>query len=193
MTFGSLTGGGPELTVSAMIDDCPMTEVCPGYDRDSQVCLIHPGDCDFSQDGASRSGSWCDCEDAPILARGPATFLDHPTDCEFPTGICTVRAHRVTVHRKCGRELAIRFCGCVPSGYTFDAERGWWVHYHCGWPTRAWYEVAGKPAPDDLLGIRPITLHEFASVNRGSKKKPDPLTPERRVQNDAQIGNWVRD
>jgi hypothetical protein len=89
--------------------------------------------------------------------------------------------------------LAVRFCGCVPSGYTFDAERGWWVHYHCGWPTRAWYEVAGKPAPDHLLGIRPVTLHEFPAVRRGSKKKPDPLTPERRVQNDAEIGNWVRD
>ena len=48
MTFGPLTGSGPELTVSAMIDDCPMTEECPGYDRDRQACLIHPGDCEFS-------------------------------------------------------------------------------------------------------------------------------------------------
>jgi hypothetical protein len=185
-----------------MLDGCPMTEDCPGYDRDRQTCLIHPGDCEFSpaEDeaavpgaDASRAGSWCDCDDAPILARGPATFRDHPTECEFPTGICTVRAHRVTVHQKCGRELAVRFCGCVPSGYTFDAERGWWVHYFCGWPTRAWYETAAKPAPDDLLGIRPVTLHEFVSVPRGSKKKPDPLTPERRIQNDALVGNWVRD
>ena len=26
----------------------PMTEDCPGYDRDAQVCLVHPGDCEFS-------------------------------------------------------------------------------------------------------------------------------------------------
>jgi hypothetical protein len=31
-----------------MVDDCPMTEDCPGYDRDRRVCLIRPGDCEFS-------------------------------------------------------------------------------------------------------------------------------------------------
>jgi hypothetical protein len=31
-----------------MVDDCPMTNDCPGYDRDRQVCLVHPGDCEFS-------------------------------------------------------------------------------------------------------------------------------------------------
>ena len=30
-----------------MIDECLMTEDCPGYDRDQRVCLIHPGDCPF--------------------------------------------------------------------------------------------------------------------------------------------------
>ena len=30
-----------------MVDDCPMTNDCPGYDRDRQVCLVHPGDCEF--------------------------------------------------------------------------------------------------------------------------------------------------
>ncbi len=30
------------------VDDCPMTEECPGYDRDRAVCLIRPGDCAFS-------------------------------------------------------------------------------------------------------------------------------------------------
>jgi len=48
MTFGPLTGSGPRLTVSAMIDDCPMTEDCPGYDRDLRTCLIRPGDCEFN-------------------------------------------------------------------------------------------------------------------------------------------------
>ena len=31
-----------------MVDDCPMTEDCPGYDRDRRMCLIHPGDCEFA-------------------------------------------------------------------------------------------------------------------------------------------------
>jgi len=31
-----------------MVDDCPMTTDCPGYDRDRQMCLVHPGDCEFS-------------------------------------------------------------------------------------------------------------------------------------------------
>jgi len=65
-------------------------------------------------------GQWCDCHDAPLYARGPATFLDQPGGCEFPVGVCTVRAHRVTVHKKCGRELAVRFCGCLASGYTLE-------------------------------------------------------------------------
>jgi hypothetical protein len=31
-----------------MIDDCPMTEECPGYDRDRRICLLRPGDCEFA-------------------------------------------------------------------------------------------------------------------------------------------------
>jgi hypothetical protein len=31
-----------------MVDDCPMTEDCPGYDRDRRMCLLRPGDCEFS-------------------------------------------------------------------------------------------------------------------------------------------------
>jgi hypothetical protein len=31
-----------------MVDECLMTEDCPGYDRDGRVCLIRPGDCEFS-------------------------------------------------------------------------------------------------------------------------------------------------
>jgi hypothetical protein len=30
-----------------MIDECPMTEDCPGYDRDRRMCLLRPGDCEF--------------------------------------------------------------------------------------------------------------------------------------------------
>lgn len=41
-----------------MIDECPMTEDCPGYDRDRRVCLLRPDDCEF----APASG-----EAAPIL------------------------------------------------------------------------------------------------------------------------------
>jgi hypothetical protein len=31
-----------------MIDDCPTTEDCPGYDRDRGVCLVRPEDCEFA-------------------------------------------------------------------------------------------------------------------------------------------------
>jgi hypothetical protein len=31
-----------------MVDDCPMTEDCPAYDREREMCLVHPGDCEFS-------------------------------------------------------------------------------------------------------------------------------------------------
>ncbi len=31
-----------------MIDECSMTEDCPGYDRELQVCLIRPDDCEFA-------------------------------------------------------------------------------------------------------------------------------------------------
>ena len=136
---------------------------------------------------------WCDCPDGPTAASGSATFLDHPSGCDFPNGICQVRAHRVTVHAACGREVPIRFCACPPSGYQFDPERGWWVHSTCGWPTRAWYEGAGMPAPEHLRGMRPVTLHRFVSVPRGALSKPDPLTPEQRERNDAHVGQSVRD
>ena len=137
--------------------------------------------------------SWCGCKVAPTRVSGAATFLDHPGGCEFPVGVCTVRGHRVAVHQACGREFAIRFCACPPSGYTFDVERGWWVHYVCGWPTRAWFEVAGRPAPDELVGMRPVTLHEYVSVPRGPKSKDDPLTAEQRGLDSAAVGGWVRD
>ena len=33
-----------------MLDECPMTEECPGYDRDRRVCLLRPADCEFAPD-----------------------------------------------------------------------------------------------------------------------------------------------
>jgi hypothetical protein len=30
-----------------MVDECLMTEDCPGYDRDRRMCLLRPGDCEF--------------------------------------------------------------------------------------------------------------------------------------------------
>ncbi|HYN29265.1 MAG TPA: hypothetical protein VES95_05270 [Dermatophilaceae bacterium] len=32
----------------AMADDCPMTEECPGFDRERRVCLLRPEDCEFA-------------------------------------------------------------------------------------------------------------------------------------------------
>ena len=139
------------------------------------------------------SAAWCDCGVAPRYVRGPATLLDYPGGCEFPDGICTVRAHRLTVHVDCGRPLAVRFCSCLPSGYEFDEARGWWVHYVCGWPTRAWYEAAGRPAPENLCGFRPVTLHEYPVVPHKPKKVYEKLTQERQRLNDSYAGEWVRD
>ena len=31
-----------------MLDECPMTGDCPGYDRDRRKCLLRPDDCEFS-------------------------------------------------------------------------------------------------------------------------------------------------
>jgi hypothetical protein len=31
-----------------MIDECPMTQDCPGFDRDRRMCLLRPADCEFS-------------------------------------------------------------------------------------------------------------------------------------------------
>jgi hypothetical protein len=31
-----------------MLDECPMTEDCPGYDRDRRMCLLRPDDCEFA-------------------------------------------------------------------------------------------------------------------------------------------------
>jgi hypothetical protein len=32
-----------------MIDECHMTEDCPGYDRDRRVCLMGSNDCEFAE------------------------------------------------------------------------------------------------------------------------------------------------
>jgi hypothetical protein len=31
-----------------VIDECPMTEDCLGYDRERRVCLLRPDDCEFA-------------------------------------------------------------------------------------------------------------------------------------------------
>ncbi len=146
---------------------------------------------------AEAARQWCTCPDAPVHARGASTKLDHREGCEFPTGICAVRAHRITVHEKCGRVVPVLFCGCGSTAFTFDPERGWWVHYVCAWPTRAWYEGAGRPpALPDLVGVRPLTYHEFVPVPRVPKRARnvvEPLTPEQRQVNDVMVGQSVWD
>lgn len=139
------------------------------------------------------AGAWCNCPDAPLLVRGAATLLDHPGGCAFPASVCTVRAHRVSIHEGCGREMPMRYCGCPPSGYTLDIARGWWVHYSCGWPTKPWFDAAGQPAREELRGLRPITYHEFATVPRSPKPTYDRLTDEQKRINDTYVGASVWD
>jgi hypothetical protein len=140
-------------------------------------------------------GDWCSCAAAPWFVNKPFTLLDHDETCGFPVSPCSVRAHRITVHEGCGRPMPVRFCGCQPSGYSFDVERGWWVHYYCGWPTRAWLTAHGALPPDDLLGIRPATFHEFVPVPRSTSPKSAyaHLSDEQRRLNAHFTGGWVRD
>jgi len=89
--------------------------------------------------------------------------------------------------------MPMRFCGCGATGFTFDEARGWWVHYECGWPTRAWFSSCGELAPVDLLGVRPVAYHEFVVVPQNPKATYDRLSEEQRRINEAWAGRWVRD
>ena len=53
---------------SAMIDECPMTEDCPGYDRDRRVCLLRPVDCEFAP-AASEAAAPFETPELPDLRR----------------------------------------------------------------------------------------------------------------------------
>jgi hypothetical protein len=91
--------------------------------------------------------------------------------------------------------MPVRFCGCQPSGYSYDVARSWWVQYYCGWPTRAWLTRAGHLPPDELLGTRPVTYHEYVPVPRSKSPKSiyARLSEERKGLNTAWTGGWVRD
>jgi len=48
-----------------MVDECPMTEDCPGYDRDRRMCLLRPDDCEFAPaDG--EAALMLEAPDAPM-------------------------------------------------------------------------------------------------------------------------------
>ena len=89
----------------------------------------------------------------------------------------------------------MRNCACVADRfeYTFDVDRGWWVHSSCGWPTRAWFESAGTPAPNHLTAMRPVTYHDFVTVPRSPKTTYDRLSDEQKRVNDDYVGRSVRD
>jgi hypothetical protein len=142
---------------------------------------------------ANLGPDWCACEDAPWLAHGPLTLLDHPDDCGFPAQPCGVRAHHMSKHKSCGLLMPMRFCGCLALGYTFDPARGWWVDVECGWPSRAWFKSCGKLAPGSLMDVKPVTFHEFVIVPRTPKKAYEHLTDEQRRLNEECAGGWVRD
>lgn len=54
-----------------MIDECLMTEDCPGYDRDRRICLLRPGDCEFLP---------ADSEAVPIVVTPEALTPDASTE-----------------------------------------------------------------------------------------------------------------
>jgi hypothetical protein len=49
------------------MDDCLMTEDCPGFDYDRRVCLLRPGDCEL----AAGTGDADRGVDAPARRSGP--------------------------------------------------------------------------------------------------------------------------
>lgn len=59
-----------------MLDECPMTEDCPGYDRDRGVCLLRPHDCEFApaaRDLDDPASGWpTDGEDPPATVATPS-------------------------------------------------------------------------------------------------------------------------
>lgn len=54
-----------------MRDPCPMTEDCPGYDRDRGMCLLRPGDCEFAP---------ADAEADLVFETPEAPALDTPAE-----------------------------------------------------------------------------------------------------------------
>jgi hypothetical protein len=88
----------------------------------------------------------------------------------------------------------MRYCGCGGTGFTLDVDRNWWVCFRCGWPTHAWFEAAGSPAPAHLAGLRPVTYHEFVPVTGTPKQLVAKLGTDERVEvNRRFTGAWVRD
>lgn len=136
---------------------------------------------------------WCSCEDAPWFSRDALTMLDHSESCGFPRAACTVREHRIFIHKDCSKPMPMRFCGCMGTGFTFDAERGWWVHYLCGWPTRAWFVGCGDLPREDLLGLKPVTFHEYVAVPQNPKKEYAKLSEEQQRINAGFAGSMVHD
>ena len=55
-----------------MVDDCPVREDCPAYDRDARMCLVQPGDCEFSL---------ADGEANPVIEKSGVLTPDTP---EYP-------------------------------------------------------------------------------------------------------------
>jgi hypothetical protein len=137
---------------------------------------------------------WCTCVDAPVKAKGPLTLLDHGDACGFPESRCADSSHHRFVHQSCGLPVEMRFCDCRGEyGFTYDRDRGWWVHVACGWPTRAWYGGNGSPAPPSLAGLKPVTWHTFAVVPKSPKAPWSRLSPMQQAWNDAYAGRWVWD
>ena len=146
-------------------------------------------------DTSASRDDWCACPERSFFATGPLTIVDHGDGCAFPEGPCEVTAHRTTKHEPCGRLIEMLLCGCHGGefGFSYDPERDWWVHFACGWPTRAWYKAAGRSAPDALRGLRPVTYHEYPVIPRTPKARYEQMDERQRKLNAAFVGRWVRD
>jgi len=164
--------------------------------RDPDTVLAHALTCLYGGEPERKHlKKRCICWVPPVMTQGALTMNEHDEECGFPLRRCGNDEHRLFVHTACGRPMRMRYCGCtgLDYGYTFDRARGWWVHYDCGWPARAWFDSEGQSPPPDLEGIKPVTFHEYRMVPKSPRRAHAALSDEQKRVNDETTGTWVWD
>ena len=165
-------------------------------DRDPDAVLEHEITCLYGGELKRKAlKDRCRCWHTPTLANGAISLNEHDDDCGFPLCRCDNDQHRTWVHRACGRLVRMRFCGCTGSdpAFTWNEDRGWWVHYVCGWPARGWFELEGRAAPLALEGAKPVTYHEYRVIPKNPARPYRALSDLQREWNGEAASTWVWD
>lgn len=185
--------GDPGLFGGGSWCDCDPAET---KSRDPDTVLAHDLTCLYGGEKKRRPNrKRCTCWVPKVMATGAIGLNEHDEECGFPKRRCENDQHHVWIHRACGKPLRMRYCGCTGSdhGFTYDRARGWWVHCECGWPTKAWCDRLGNPAPRELEGVKPITYHEYRMVPKNPKRPFEALSDRQKQMSEQAIGTWVWD